>query len=148
MTGRPVNRIKFLKRSKFLHNISSPSLLQEADACLYYLVPITTYHSRSNNWQIKTAAGQMNEERGLIPENTWSRSIPLFLLRPKLACGRDTRSSNQQRWQKGHGLRASLPCASGLEIRLPAAAEGGVRACDAATTAERSEMAGPLSSVL
>lgn len=90
----------------------------------------------------------MNEERGLIPENTWSRSIPLLLLRPKLAHVRDTRRSNQQRWQKGHGLRASLPSARGLEIRLPAEVKGCVRACGAATTAERSEMVGPLSPVL
>jgi len=85
---------------------------------------------------VKTAAGQMNEERGLIPENIWSGSIPLFLLRPKLGDVRDTRSSNQQRCQKGRGLRARLPCARGLETRLPAAAKRGVRACGAATIAE------------
>jgi len=32
MTGRPVNRIEFLKAREFLHFISSPLLLAEADA--------------------------------------------------------------------------------------------------------------------
>lgn len=147
MAGRPVNRIKCLKGSKFLHNILSPLLLREANACLHYLVPITTCHSVSNKWQIKAAAGQMNEGRGLIPEDTWSGSIPLFLLKPKLAHVRDTRSSNQPRCQKGHGLRTSLPCARGLEPRQPVAAKGGVTACAVAMTAERCEMVGPLSPV-
>lgn len=148
MTGRSVNRIKFLKGSKLLHIISSSSLLRESDACLYYLVPITTYHSLSNKWQIKTAAGQIHEEKGLIPENTWSGSMLLLLLSPKLFYVRDTSSSNQQRCQKGHGFRASLLSARGLKIRVPAAAKGGVRACGEAMTDERSEMVGPLSPVL
>lgn len=96
----------------------------------------------------KTAVGQMNEEKGLIPENTWSGSMPLFLLSLKLSYVRDTSSSNQQRCQKGRGLRASLPYARGLETRLSAAAKGGVRACDEAMIDERSEMVGPLSPVL
>lgn len=147
MAERPVNRIKCLKGSKFLCNISSSLLLREANACLHYLVPITTCHSVSNKWPIKTAAGHMNEGRGLIPENTWSGSIPLFLLKPKLAHVRDTRSSNQPRCQKGRRLRASLPCARGLEPRMPVAAKEGVTACAVATTAEMSEMVGLLSPV-
>lgn len=72
----------------------------------------------------------MNEVRGIIPENTWSgsRCSSFFFLGSKLAHVRDTRISNQQRCQKGHRLRARIPCARGLETRLPAAAKGGVRA--------------------
>lgn len=104
-------------RESFLHNISPPLLLWEAGACLYCLVPITTYHSLSNKWQIKPSAGQMNEGRGFIPENTCSGSIPLFLLRPKLAHVRDTRSSR--------GVRK----ATGSEHRFPAPRAGAQAAC-------------------
>lgn len=58
----------------------------------------------------------------------WSGSrCSSFLLKSKLAHVSDTRSSNQQKCQRGHRLRAWIPCAKGLETRLAAAAKGGAR---------------------
>lgn len=94
------------------------------------------YLSQSFKWQIKPAAGQMNEERGLILERTypsWSgRRCSSSCFRSKLAHVRDTRSSNQQRCQKGHGLRDGFPVPEGWRrgclLQPREVSEHGVRA--------------------